>query len=146
MTDQNDEIVVIGWHDAITEAVLRVASGKWMYASMIAWSQEKNLRIYGLVEADDAAAAEVQALCAQCESSRRSKEESWSALRSRIAAFLRQASGPVEIRLCEDLNGETKATMQVGALEILPLMGREIEETLDSELFERLSARFHKDG
>lgn len=134
---------ILGWHDGITEALVRVEDEKWIYASMLAWNPQLHLRIFGLVEADPSVVAEVRELLALLSSDAESRAAAWSRLRSRIARFLLHASGQAEIRLCDELDGETKATLQVDVKSIIDLLGKEIDDAVDDVRFSLLAAKLN---
>ncbi len=138
------EIVVVGWYDGVTEAFVQEHDGRWTYASMIAWDPERKLRIFGVVRADAPMVSEIRARCAASDSSDQ-KAENWRHIRAYISEFLRNVDGEAELRLCEELDGETKDSRRIDAGAILDDLGHEIDEVVGSTRFASWISRFSTD-
>lgn len=141
METSPQEFVVVGWYDGITEAFVQEFGGRWIYASIIAYDPKKKLKIFGAVEADAQTVSEVRALCAASEVGE-GTVENWRRIRTRISKFLGTVEGEAELKLCEELDGETKASRRIDAGAILEELGREIEDAVGSTRFALWMSKF----
>lgn len=146
MSGTKGEIEIIGWHDGITEALLREEDGRWSYASLIAWKPDDGLRIFGLIAVDERTVAEVRGLMASPGASQREKQRAWSAVRRRIAGLLKVEEGEAELRLCDQLDGETKKSLRVHTQEIVAMMGGDVDDALSPERFSILVAKLRREA
>lgn len=135
------DAVTVSWYDGVIEAFVRRDDGDWAYASMIAWDPSRKLRIFGLVAADIATVSEVRALSIAADGGG-PMAESWQRIRARVAKFLRNVQGAAELRLCDQLDGDTKDCRRIDATSIIDALGCEIEEACDSARFALWLAKF----
>ena len=120
------EIVVVGWYDGLTEGFVQ------------------GLRIFGLVAANILTVSEVRELCVASDSSD-TTAETWGRIRARISKFLRTVEGEAELRLCDQLDGQTKDSRRIDATTIIGDLGCDIEGASDSTRFASWMSKFRVD-
>lgn len=113
-----------------------------MYASMIAWSPQQNLRIFGLVSIDDSTINEFQTLAVASKPSNIQTSYAWRRLRRSISTFLQQVQGSVNLLLCDELDGEARKMLEVAAELVLPFLGQNIDKSTKTSLFDQWSRAF----
>lgn len=141
MSFSSQEVVVVGWHDGIIECFVQGDDGRWTYASMVAWDPGRKLRIFGIVAADAPTVSEVRSLCSESDSED-SKGQAWERIRARVSKFLRTVDGEAELVLCDQIDGEIKATWRIDARSLVDELGCELEEVSERTRFAFWQSKF----
>ncbi|MBK6919149.1 MAG: hypothetical protein IPH07_17275 [Deltaproteobacteria bacterium] len=134
-------LLIVGWHDGITEGFIQGHDGRWQYASMVAWDPVQKLRIFAMVPADELTVAEIRALGATSAGGE-AKATNWARIRARISDFLQTVGGDIEIRVCDQLDGETKNTRRIVAAEVLGQLDCTVEDAAMSTRFAEWMTKF----